>query len=117
MPETTAPDTSTEQSDGGAAAEHHEIEQMGRLLDEWRAKIDELMVQIDLANLDLRDELRKRLDVAQNVYLAARSRLLEARRDADSNLSSMRAGLDQLLRDLGAAYASAEAVIRRAGDK
>jgi hypothetical protein len=60
-----------------------------------------------------RDVIRKRLDNTQNVYLAARSRLSDARSDADTNLSSLRSGLEQLLRDLRNAYDAAEAVVRR----
>jgi len=71
------------------------------------------VVQLDLADLDVRDEIRRRLDTTQNVYLAARSRLSDARSDADTNLSSLRSGLEQLLRDLRDAYDAAEAVVRR----
>ena len=99
-----------------AESERNAIEQMGQTLDEWRAKIDELMVQLDLANLDIRDEIRKRLDTTQNVYLAARSRLSDVGDDADSNLSALRLGLEQLLRDLRSAYDAAEAVVRRSRD-
>jgi uncharacterized coiled-coil DUF342 family protein len=117
MPETTSETANTEQTENDAKTRHDAIQQLGRSLDEWRAKIDKLMVQLDLANLDLRDEIRKRLDTTQNVYLAARSRLSEARQDADSNLSSLRLGLEQLLRDLGEAYGAAEAVVRRAREE
>lgn len=89
------------------------IRQFGRPLDEWRSKIDQLMVQLDLADLDVRDEIRRRLDITQNVYLAARSRLSDARSDADTNLSSLRSGIEQLLRGLGDAYGAAESVVRR----
>lgn len=37
----------------------------------------------------------------------------DARSDADTNLSSLRSGLEQLLRDLRDAYDAAEAVVRR----
>ena len=106
----------TEPVGSGADSERSAIEQMGRTLDEWRAKIDELMVQLDLANLDIRDEIRKRFYTTQNVYLAARSRLSDVRDDADTNLSSLRLGLEQLLRDLRTAYDAAEAAVRRRRD-
>ncbi len=93
--------------------DHDIIDQISRTLDEWRTRIDELMVQLDLADLDVREEIRKRVDIAQNVYLAARSQLSDARRDANSNLSPIRQGLEQLLRDLRHAYEAAEAVVRR----
>ena len=93
--------------------QRHLIDGFGRALDEWRTKIDQLMVQLDLADLDVRDEIRKCLETTQNVYLAARSRLSDARGDAGTNLDSLRSGLDQVLRDLRNAYATAEAVVDR----
>ncbi len=84
-----------------------------RTLDEWRARIDELIVQAELASLDIREEVRTRLGITENVYLAARSRLSEAHRDAGSNVTSLHKGLDQLLQDLRHAYESAEAVVKR----
>jgi hypothetical protein len=65
----------------------------------------------------MRDEIRKRLDVTQNVYLAARSRLSDARRDTDANVSALRLALEQLLRDLRVAYEAAEDVIRRSREQ
>jgi uncharacterized coiled-coil DUF342 family protein len=106
----------TQQMGTDADRQRSAIRQMGRTLDEWRTKIDELMVQLDLANLDIRDEIRKRLDTTQNVYLAARSRLTDVRDDADTNLSSLRLGLEQLLRDLRRTYDAAEAAVRRSRD-
>ena len=46
-----------------------------RTLDECRTRIDELVVQLDLAKLDARDEVAQRLSAAQNAYLAARIRI------------------------------------------
>lgn len=117
MPDTTAETTGTEQSGDGTESQRLGIEQIGNTLDGWRSKIDELIVQLDLGNLEMREEVRRRLDITQNVYLAARSRLSDARRDADTNLSSLRLALDQLLRDLQAAYDAAEAVVRRSRDR
>jgi hypothetical protein len=99
---------------GGAGQDRGDLlQQLGNALDGWRAKIDELRVQLDLADLDVRDEIRKRLDTAQNVYLAARSRLSDAQKDAGANLGTVRQGVEQLLGDLRQAYDSAEAVVRR----
>ena len=103
MPDTTA------QGKGTAPSEDDEgqrfgMEEFGRALDGWRSKIDELMVQIDLGNLDMRDEIRRRLDTTQNIYLAARSRLSDARRDTNANVSALRSTVDELLGDLNAAY-------------
>jgi hypothetical protein len=113
MSENTAGEKGSDQSRTDLDGQRNTIQQLGRTLDEWRSKIDQLMVQLDLADLDVRDEIRRRLDTTQNVYLAARSRLSDARSDADTNLSSLRSGLEQLLRDLRDAYDAAEAVVRR----
>ncbi len=87
--------------------------QLDRTLDEWRSRIDELKLQIDLASHDLRDELRTRMEVTENVYLAVRSRLSDARQDTGKNVAGVREGVDQLLRDLRLAYDDAEAVVTR----
>ncbi|MGC8462571.1 MAG: hypothetical protein ACP5P9_02725 [Acidimicrobiales bacterium] len=92
----------------GAAAE--------QALQEWRGRIDELRLQLDLAAMDVRDQLRERIDVAENAYLAARSGLGEAGRDTADALAAGRLAVEQLLRDLERAYQSAEAVVRRASD-
>ena len=105
----------TEDDNGAPAGDI--IQQATRLLDTLRAKIDELMVQLDLADLDVRDELRKRVDTAQNAFLAARSRVDAARRDDGSNLSSLREGLEKVLDDLRSAYQAADGAVRRGGSE
>ena len=102
---TTAPTPSTHQE--------APVERLERVLDEWRAKIDELLLQADLASKDVSDEVRSRTEAAQNAYLAAKNRLLEIPKDAGSNIGSLRSGMEKLLDDLREAYQSAEAVIRR----
>jgi len=89
------------------------VERLERVLDEWRAKIDELLLQADLASKDVSEEVRTRTEAAQNAYLAAKNRLLEIPKDAGSNVGSLRAGVEKLLDDLREAYQSAEAVVRR----
>jgi len=89
------------------------VERLERVLDEWRAKIDELLLQADLASKDVSEEVRARTEAAQNAYLAAKNKLLEIPKDAGSNIGSLRAGVEKLLDDLREAYQSAEAVIRR----
>ncbi len=81
------------------------IEVIGRTLDECRARIDELVVQLDLAKLDARDEVAQRLSAAQNAYLAARSELSHARTDLSASVDSLRQTLEKLLHDIGQAYA------------
>jgi len=93
------------------------VEWLSAALDVWRTKIDELLVQADLASKDLSDELRSRASTAENAYLAARKRLSELPRDAGANLETMQAGMESLLTDLRRAYESAESVIRTRGSE
>ena len=88
-------------------------DKLDRLLDDWHTRIDELKVQVDLASLDVREDLAKRLEVTENVYLAVRSRLSDARHDTGQNVANLRQLVDQLLLDLRRAYDDAEAVVRR----
>lgn len=37
-------------------------------LDEWRTRIDELMIQLDLVNCDIPNEAQERLEATRNVY-------------------------------------------------
>lgn len=104
----TDTDTQSSTADGKGAAET-----LDRTLDHWRARIDELKVQVDLATLDAREDLSKRLEVTENVYLAIRSRLSDARGDAGTSLGTVRHSVDQLLADLRRAFDDAEAVVRR----
>lgn len=81
-----------------------------------RPRMDEVMVQLDLADLDLRERVRQQLDTAVNVYLAARTRLVRARSDAEGGLSDLRTALDRVLHDLRSACEAADAVVRRQRD-
>ena len=111
MAKTTSEKTAIDQS--MADDNPDTVARITRALDEWRTRIDELIVQADLASLDIREEVRTRLGITENVYLAARSRLSEAHRDAGSSVTSLHQGLNQLLQDLRQAYESAEAVVKR----
>ncbi len=88
-------------------------ESVNRTLDEWRTRIDELKVQVDLAKLDVRERAAKQLEVAQNVCLAAFSMLSDARHDAAVNADTLRQGIEQLLHDVKRAFEEAQAVIDR----
>ena len=103
-------------STAGEQSTDHDVdtlERLEQLLEEWRGKIDELLVQVDLASKDLSGDVRDRATAAQNAYLAAKNKLREIPKDAGSNLGSLRSGVEQLLDDLRQAYQSAEAAIRR----
>jgi len=101
----------------GATATENEksqvAESVNRALNEWRTRIDELKVQVDLAKLDVRERATKQLDVAQNVCLAAFSMLSDARHDAAVNADTLREGIEQLLHDIKRAFEAAQGVIDR----
>ncbi len=90
------------------------IESISRSLDECRGRIDELLVQLDLAKLDVRDEVDHQVAIAENAYLAARSKLSDALIDVGSTMEELQQGLDKLLYDLGRAYAEVDAAVNRA---
>ena len=87
------------------------VDSMTGTLDEWRARIDELMVQADLAKLDVREQATKQLEIAQNACLAAYASLRDAGRDATTNVDTFRDGVQKLLQDVKAAFDAAQAVI------
>ena len=108
--------TSTENQTPGpdeAADAASTVERLEHLLEEWRARIDELLVQADLASKDVSESVRAKAAVAENAYLAAVNRLKEMPRDAGANVTSVRTGIEKLVGDMRDAYQSAEAVIAR----
>jgi hypothetical protein len=107
MSEQKTGDRMTNDLDGDA------VEMLSGTLNSWRARIDELLVQADLAGHEVRDRVRKHVDIAENVYLAARSRLSDARRDAHEDVKTVRSGTERLVSDLQQAFEAAEAALRR----
>lgn len=103
--------TTTE--DQSSSQERAGIDRLERLLEEWRGKIDELLVQVDLASKDVSEDVRKRATAAENAYLAAKSKLREIPSEASSNMGSLRSRVELLLDDLRQAYQPAEAAVRR----
>ncbi len=89
------------------------VDSMTGTVDQWRARIDELMVQADLAKLDVREQATKQLEIAQNACLAAYARLRDAGRDATANADTLRDGVQKLLQDVKAAFEAAQEVIAR----
>jgi hypothetical protein len=100
-------------SDGAQEKTSQVVDSMTGTFDQWRARIDELKVQADLAKLDARELASRQLDIAQNVCLAAYSKLRDARHDASVNADTLREGLQKLLSDLKDAFEAAQAVIDR----
>ena len=110
---TTTDNGSVDTGDTGDTADKTTVERLEKLLEEWRARIDDLLVQADLASKDVREAVRAKTEVAENAYLAAVNRLRDLPKDAGNNLGSVRDGVDKLVDDMRQAYQSAEAVIRR----
>ncbi len=112
MLETAREGTHTELRGQSRDARHDAVESLGRALDGWRARIDGVLVQLDLASLELRDELHADIDAAEHAYLTARLRVSEAREDADTNVANLRKGVERLLEDVRSAVESAERAVR-----
>ena len=89
------------------------VDSMTGTVDQWKARIDELKVQVDLAKLDTRERATKQLEIAQNACLAAYSKLRDAGKDAVTNADTLRDGVQKLLQDVKAAFEAAQAVVNR----
>jgi hypothetical protein len=88
-----------------------QVDEVMQRLGDWRARIDELRVQVDLAKLDMRDEAAKQLDLARNVNAAAASKLRVAYHDAVANAEGLRHGIHEFLNDLNEAFDAVQGVI------
>src|SRR5271165_3802827 len=80
------------------------VDSLTGTLDQWKARIDELKVQADLAKLDTRERATNQLNIAQNACLAAYSKLRDAGRDAAVNADTLREGVQKLLEDVKKAF-------------
>jgi hypothetical protein len=89
---------------------HDFVQRFGNRLEVWRAKVDELEVQAALAGLEAGDEVRERLVLAENVFLAARSKLSISEIETDEGLRYL---LEELASDLRDAFQAAQAVLER----
>ena len=89
------------------------IESMIRALGQCRSRVDEMLVQIDLAQLDLREEVDQHMSVAQNAYLAARSKLADTKPDVTSAFAALHKSVERVLHDLARACVEVDAVVKR----
>ena len=87
------------------------FDEVMRILDDWRARIDEIRVQVDLAKLDLRDEGERQLDLARTVNSVAASKLRDAYQDAAGTAETLRLGVHEFLHDINEAFDAVQAVI------
>ena len=93
------------------------LERLEALLRQWRSDIDELAVQLDVASMDVRDELSRRLEAAENAGLAARSRLGDVREDLVAALDGHRETIVKILRDIRLTFESAKEAAERSGTR
>ena len=92
--------------------DHDPIERLDSALRDWRTRIDDLKVQLDLAAMDAKDTLDKQLEVAQNAYLAARSRLSQTH-NVGSDLKAVSRDVEAVLHNLKEAFDAVTDVVRR----
>jgi hypothetical protein len=105
----------THETDDGSVGSETEADPIERLADalrDWRTRIDDLKVHLDLAAMDAKDTLDKEFEVAQNAYLAARSRLSQPH-DLGSDLKTVGHNVEAVLRDLKEAFDAVKDVVRR----
>lgn len=82
-------------------------------LQDWHARLDEMRVQIDLAELDSRADLRRQFETAQNAWLAAKKELEGIGRAGGSGIEAIRRSVDDAIRSVRAAVDAATAVVKR----
>lgn len=99
--------------DSEPSAHQDALGRLEDLLTQWRAEIDELLVQLNLAGKDVRDEISRRVAAAQDAELAARSRLGDLGHDVLGALSAQRQSARQALADLRLVYESAKEAAER----
>jgi hypothetical protein len=110
-------DTKTTQDKGAepeTAEEHNAlVQKLTSTLQDWHARLDEMRVQIDLAELDSRADLRRQFETAQNAWLAARKQLEGVGRAGGSGIEAIRHSVDDAVRSVKAAIDAATAVVKR----
>jgi len=89
------------------------IVRMTHLLDQWRGRIDEVLVRADVGDMDVRDGVRERLAVLENAWLAARSRLADSSNGLGASASAIYEAVEDALAAVKVAYAEVQSVLRR----
>ena len=88
-----------------------ETARMGELLDildDWKARVDELWVQLDLAKLKMREQAALQLELAHHVNQVTAPELRHAYRDALENTEILRDGVESLLQDVKDVFAAVQ---------
>lgn len=70
------------------------------MLEHWRARVDEFMVQLDLAHMEIRDGLRAALTRGDESATAFHSRLERRISELRDALPKQRKALQRILRDV-----------------
>jgi hypothetical protein len=69
-------------------------------LDQWRARIDDLEVQVHLGSLDARDRLSPLVEDLRNAWLDARAGISSTSDTASDVVDKIRSGLEQAMREV-----------------
>ena len=80
-----------------------ETARMGELLDildDWKARVDDLWVQLDLGKLKMCEQAALQLELAHHVNQMTAPKLRDAYRDALENTEILRDGVESLLQDV-----------------
>ena len=83
------------------------------LVERWKARVEEIQVQLDLAKLDLHDQAARQLELATNANLAASAKLRDAYHDATKTAEALRDGVEEMLQDVKDAFTAVQAVLER----
>lgn len=82
-------------------------------LDEWKARIDALEVQMHLGQMEAREELNPLLEQLRNRWLDARQQFDKAGSAAGEAVATLREGIRKAVADLRAALDEATAKLGR----
>ncbi|WP_334141635.1 hypothetical protein [Rhabdothermincola sp.] len=83
-------------------------------LDDWKARIDQLEVQMRLGTMEARDEVRPLVEQLRNKWLDAKEQLDKAQSAAGDAFVTVREGVQRAVKDLGDALDEA---VKRLGVK
>lgn len=83
------------------------------MVEQWKGRVDEIRVQLDLAKLELRDQAERQLELAVTANAAAGPKLWDAYRDAAATAETLRDGVEELLRDVKGAFTAVQKVLER----
>jgi len=82
-------------------------------LDQWRARIDDLEIQVHLGSLETRDLLTPLVEDLRNAWMDARSQTLKSASTATDVVEVLRAGLDHAMDEIREAVLEATKTARR----